>query len=195
MERKIYNFDKLDDCYSFNSATVSYIIDDEKRLKGLLKDKDLSDYERRLIQQRIGELQYMYSDHGLISTATNDQLLNAVCQSLNALNELGITHYNYYFPFGIFGDLEVENDYLSSIQYDTEKFREDLFNKLGFEYKHVNEIITKDRIDFDELHRNGLVYSIDGNRRRYGVNFSFYDIPDLYLKNKDSAPKVKRLQK
>ena len=189
--KTIYEFDKLGDCYSFNATTVSHLINEEKRIEHLLKAKNgLSITDREYLRRRHDELVYMYSDHSLISIVTNDQLLNAVCDSINGMQELDLRSADYYFPFGIYGDLHVTNDYLRSINYNSEKFRKDLFDKIGFEYNKVSDFVNEnEKVDIDGLRRNGIKYSVNGIN--YGVDLSAYNMIDFYMKNLYLAPKVK----
>ncbi len=189
---KIINeFDKLEDSFSFNGTTVSYLINEEKRINRLLEAKNgLTPSDRSYLKRRHDEIVYMYSNHSIISIVTNDQLLNAICDSINGMNDIELRQENYYFPFGIYGDLHVTNDYLKSIDYNPEKFRKDLFDKVGFEYNNVKDLIKEDeKLDIDGLRRNGIKYSI--NEINYGVDFSAFNMIDFYMKNLYIAPKVK----
>lgn len=189
--KTIYEFDKLKDCYSFNATTVSYLVNQERRINKLLKSKsNLSIDDRIYLKRRLDETIYMYSNHSLISIVTNDQVLNAICESVNFINNIDSNnHEKYYLPFGIYGLLQVSKNYLKSINGNPEEFRKDLFNKVGFEYKPVEDLISDDNVDFDELRSNGIKYSINGIN--YGVDFPSYRGIDFYLKNMEFAPKVK----
>ena len=115
--------------------------------------------------------------------------LKAITEAINGMEDIELRQANYYFPFGIYGDLHVSNDYLKSIDYNAEAFRKDLFDKIGFEYTPVNKLVTEDQVDVDALRRNGVKYTI--NSIEYGVDFSALNMIDFYIKNLDQAPRVK----
>ena len=183
--KEIYNFDDLGDCYSFNSTTVTYLIGLIHEYNEKLKESK-SFTEISQIIQRITELEGLYQDHSIINIVSNDLLLEAITESVNAVDDISSDEPLYVFPFGVFGYLTVSNDYLTKINFDLEEFRKDLFDKVGFVYNPIDEMITDDSIDFDMMRRNGVVYSVNG--LTYGRGFLCINAPKLYLQNMEMAP-------
>ena len=64
MKKEIYEFDNLDNCYSFHGTTVSYLINEEKRIKRLLDTNNgLTTFDKSYLRRRHDEIVYLYSTH------------------------------------------------------------------------------------------------------------------------------------